>query len=438
MKKMVSFLLSALLAGGLVACGAPVVETQEAADGTSPTVSEEVSSSVEKTQEVTLSMVLTNYGRYKEQIDDLTGKFAEKKLEEDNIKVTFNIEYPSDTTLLRTRLSTGEAPDLFTMHAALDAPLYDRGGYLPDLSEEPFVDKLLEGMKDAVTQDGKIVGVPLESSSWGYLYNKKMFRENNLTPPQTLSEMQEVIDTLKAAGITPFELAYKDAYVCGWGVQVPMCSIAANKMPDWYDKMDQGEESFQSLVDEGLLDIFDLINANGDGRPLEIGCDDGVANFARGEAAMLVTGPWYSDSILSVDPEFELGVAPFPIDDDPEHAKLMLAVSTVMTMSPSSENADICREFLNYILDDEVTSDFFNSVQFGQVATNQEIEATPWVEEGASYVEQGKVYSERPLTSYVNDELGRIAQLYYQGELDREGFVREMDLSWARAMEAAE
>lgn len=432
MKRILAVLLATAMLFSITGCSNG---SDTSSAGTAPPASTEVKNSTEdKPRDVTLNMVLTYYGRIQEEIDWLCEKFAEKEKTEKNINVTFNIEYPADDTLLKTRLSSGEAPDIFNMHAKLDAPLYNKGGYLPDLTNEPFAGKLLDSIRPAVTIDDKIVAVPLESSTWSYLYNKKLFAANNITPPKTLSEMKTVTETLKAAGIVPFELAYKEAYVAGWGCQVPMCAIAAKKVPDFYEKMDKGEGSFQSMVDAGLLDVFDLINLNGGKRPLEIGVDDGVAKFAMGEAAMMVTGPWYADSILKVDPEFELGVAPLPIDDNPDNTVVMLAVSTVLTCSPDSPNLDVAKDFLNFVLDDSVSSEFFNKVKFNQVATNQTIDSSPWAEEGLAYMASGNFYDEYPIPSAINDELGRLAQLYFDKQIDRAGFVTGMDQIWAKTM----
>ena len=76
------------------------------------------------------------------------------------------------------------------------------------------MDKLLDSVKPSVTDaSGKVVAVPLETLSWGYLYNKDIFKEQGLEVPTTLTEMKAVVEKLKAAGITPFELSYKEAWV---------------------------------------------------------------------------------------------------------------------------------------------------------------------------------------------------------------------------------
>jgi raffinose/stachyose/melibiose transport system substrate-binding protein len=137
-------------------------------------------------QNVQLKIFLGGLDRFRDQFDSYFQKFAEKEKAEKNITVTFNSEYPGADTapqILKTRLATGDVPDVFSLHAGNDIPPFYKAGYLPDLSDQPFAAKLIEGIKPLVSIDGKIVAVPLESVAWGYLYNKKMFNDLSLKPP---------------------------------------------------------------------------------------------------------------------------------------------------------------------------------------------------------------------------------------------------------------
>jgi raffinose/stachyose/melibiose transport system substrate-binding protein len=385
-------------------------------------------------KEVRLSAVFPGLGRFKPMFDDFFVKFAASELTKKNIKVVIDAEYPAESTLLQTRFASGEYPDIFTTHVA-SAPMLEKGGYLPDLSNEAFVSKLFPGVKSSVTVNGKVVGLPLESFAWSYLYNKKIFRDNGVTPPNTLTELRSVINKLKAAGVIPFQLPYREAYFAGWTAQVPLCAIAAQKEKNFYTNMDRGTGSFQTIADAGWLDIIDLVIANGPSRPLEYNTDDGIANFANGQGAMMITGPWYSDSILSANPNFELGLAALPIDDNPQNTVVMLAVSTCLSASPSGKNFDITKDFIAFFLDDSVTNDFFNSCKFNQVATNQKINSYPWTEEGLTYVAAGRSYNEHPFPDAFGSAVGPAVQMYYTQQIDKKGFVAEMNRAWKESLE---
>lgn len=389
-------------------------------------------------ESVKLSAVLTSYGRYKPAFDAVIEKFAAMELAKRGVNVTIDVEYPQEKTVLQSRLASGEAPDIFNMHVAIDAPLYDKGGYLPDLSNEEFVGKVYEGVRNMIKVDGKIVGVPLESFVWNCLYNKTYFKENNLKFPETISEMKAMIETFKAAGIKPFSTPFLDPdQFCSWYSQVPMCAIAAQLVPDFYEKMEAGEGSFQLLADKGWLDVVDLMFANGTDRALDTTKDDGLANFAKGDGAILVTGPWYSSVIKEVNPDFDLGLGALPIDENPNDAVVMLAVSTVLTCSPDSKNYDIAKDFVNFMLDDAVTNDLFTACQFNQLATNQKIDAFPWTQDGVGYVAANRVYGEHGMPSAVYTAIGRGSQMYFDKQIDRAGYVAMLDEAYASGLAAA-
>lgn len=390
---------------------------------------------VDPPKKVELNLMLTGLGRFKEQFDQYLKQFAAKEKTDKGIDVTYNLELPSDANLLKTRLASGDAPDIFSFHAAFDGPTFEKGGYLPDLSNEPFASKLIDTIRNVVTINGKVVGVPMESFSWSYLYNKDIFDKYGLKPPTTLSEMKQVVETLKSNSVTPFMLAYKEESFPGWLTQLAFESVAAKQDPDWWERMNKGEASFKELKDKGMFDIIDLVNANGTKRPLEIGADDGLAKFANGEGAMLITGTWYADSILKANPNFKLGLGALPVNDDPDSTMVNLAVSTTLTVYPDSPNKAVATDFLNYLLDDNDSSAFFDQLKFNKVAKNQTIETFPWTEQGNQYVESGHSYLDQSIPQSANEAIGKMSQSYFSGQITQDQLVDEIDKAWKKSIE---
>lgn len=160
--------------------------------------------------------VFMSFPRFKDQFDKYFEQFKAKELAEKNIDVTVKLEMPNPDQakqILETRMASNDAPDVFTLHAIADVPRYYKAGYLSDLSDQAFVPKLYDSVRDTVTYDSKVVALPLESLSWGYLYNKQIFSELGIQPPQTLDEMKGAIDKLNAAGIKPFELSFQESWI---------------------------------------------------------------------------------------------------------------------------------------------------------------------------------------------------------------------------------
>ena len=222
-----------------------------------------------------------SFPRFKDQFDKYFAQFKAKELAEKNIDVTIKLEMPNPDQakqILETRMASRDAPDIFTLHAIADVPRYYKAGYLSDLSDQPFVPKLYDSVRQTVTFDSKVVALPLESLSWGYLYNKKIFSEQGIQPPQTLDEMKAAVDKLQAAGIKPFELSFQESWIPQLMMALSLGGVVSSEHPDWVEKMNKGEASYADVKD--VFNIIDLIMANGTDKPFEVGGAAGSAGSA--------------------------------------------------------------------------------------------------------------------------------------------------------------
>lgn len=379
--------------------------------------------------------VFMSFPRFQEQFEDYFDLFTAKMLEEENIKVTINLEMPSSDTaqqLLQARLSSDDAPDIFTLHAIADIPDYYVAGYLDDLSDAEFVDVVYDSVLDSVTIDNKVVALPLESLAWGYLYNKDMFAEYNLTPPTTLAEMETVVSTLTANDETPFVLAFQESWIPQLMMALSLGGIINSEELDFIDNMNAGTGSYAD-IDE-VFGIIDLIMANGTDKPFETGGAAGSADFANGEAAMWVQGPWMSGSILEVNPDMNIGLAPLPVTNNPDTTMINLSTSTSLALSPTCEDKDVAIKLLNFILDAEHSSDLFEELQFNPLATVHDYDTLPWIDEAMSYVADGKAYLEKGLPNGVTDVTATALQDYYSGTKTKQEVIDAIDQAWASAI----
>lgn len=376
--------------------------------------------------------------RFKDQFEKYFDQFKAKQLAEKNIEVTIDLEMPNPDQakqVLQARLASNDAPDIFDVHAN-DLPTYDKAGYLEDLSSQPAIATLYDSVKGTVTLDGKVVALPLESLSWGYLYNKQIFNEVGITPPQTLDEMKAAVEKLQAADVKPFLLAYQESWIPQLMTALSLGGIVSSEHPDWIEKMNKGEASYADV--QGIFDIIDLINANGTARPFEVGNEAGSTDFANGKAAMWVQGPWNAETLLKVNPEFDFGVAPLPISNNPAGTMINLSTSTTLAVSKTSKNKEVALDLINYILDEKDSSALFQELKFNPISSVHQYEVFPWVSEASQYVEQGKAYQDLKLPNGVTDEQAKLLQSYYAKEVTKEQFISMMDKAWNIAVKATQ
>ena len=381
-------------------------------------------------KEVTLNLFIAQ-PRFREQYENYLDSFVKQYQEDKGIKVNYELEMPSADTasqILKTRLTTGEDLDVFMIHAINEKAQYYKAGYLEDLSDQPWVEGLYDSAKTAVTYDGKVVALPLESLTWGILYNKELFEELDIVPAMTLSEMEDIVQVLKGAGKTPFLASYNEAWIPQLFLPLTTGAYTNTTHIDFIDKMYNNETSYSEL--SRMFDIIDLVHANTNSDGLEIGGSDGCAEFASGKYGMWVQGPWFSATILEANPDFKLGVAPLPISIDKKQTMINTSVSTSLAVSSFSKNKEVAKDLVAFFLDPEKSSDFFSKVQFNPVSKIHQFESYPWIDEAITYVEEGKSYIDPSIPQAVKDESGKMLQAYYSNIATQQEVIDALDESW--------
>jgi len=270
------------------------------------------SAEVEKTQAkshepVTLSFVFPQ-GGIRDFVDVVNNKFTAEN--PDNQVVT----------LVQTKLATGDVPDLIFENVGAFITTYKPEDVL-DLSNEPWVANLVnpEGAKVA----GVVKTLPRYSAGepLGMVYNKKIFKENNLNVPKNWQEFIRICETLKAKGITPVLMTNKDT----WNTQIwPLTGFSQYLGgTDTMDKINSNQmkhadvKEFEAILGQ-LKELVDKGYTNKD--HLSIGFDSVTAYLGEEKAAM---GCYFANLIGEVPkkyPEMEenLGYFATPATDDPK------------------------------------------------------------------------------------------------------------------------
>ncbi len=384
--------------------------------------------------------VMMSFPRFQDIMEDYFDKFKQKMLEEKNIDVTINLEMPSSDsfdTILQTRLSGEDAPDLYTISAAQDLKTYVEAGYLEPLTGEALSGKIFEDVKETVSLEGEVYAVPFESTIWGYMYNMDIFQECGLTVPETLDEMKHVVEVLEAKGYTPFELAFQEQWVPQLMTALTLGGIVSGtpSLNDWVDRMYTDQGSYQEVA--AIFDIIDLIMQHGTDRAMETGSEQGSADFANGKAAMWVQGTWNAESVLSTNPEMNIGCAALPVTNDPKTTLINLATTTSLVVSSSSKEKEVALALANFILDDTNSSGLYEAMKFNPVAANHNYEQYSWAQEASAYVAAGRAYRDLVLPGAVTDEQGKLLQLYYTGDVTKEEMIQSLDKTFQDANKAA-
>jgi len=191
-------------------------------------------------------------------------------------------------------LSTSNAlPDVgFTWAAGFMEP-YVKGDMftsLDDLLQGELKDKFVSGTTDGYAFDGKTYGLPVELNIVPVYYNKEIFAQNNLQPPQTLDDLKNIIKTLNDKGITPITLGAKDAWTASFWYMYLADRIGG---PDLLDKSIAGNSFTDPALIEAAKQSQELVDLKAFVKGFNaLSNDEAKSEFMNGKAAMYAMGTW--------------------------------------------------------------------------------------------------------------------------------------------------
>lgn len=116
-------------------------------------------------------------------------------------------------TKIKTAFAAGEAPDISYMFSggSFVKPYIDAGYLLPidEYLSEETKSKVLPGMLDGCTFDGKVYTLPTVTFLANLYCNTEMFDKAGAKIPTTWDELLEAIEKLNDAGMTPIMMGEK-------------------------------------------------------------------------------------------------------------------------------------------------------------------------------------------------------------------------------------
>lgn len=345
-KKVVSLLLSGLIAAGLLAgCGATTANSSASSNAgteTSPSNLKSVqaestassdkaeSSLIESTsnsdelpaggRDVTLSMMVTTRPTtdQKDFFLDYIPELIEEKYPNIHIEVE---QLPTDQykQTIRLRFASGEGPDFFSWWPQMQAQDLVENGYVKDMSDFPLLDKFNQDIVNDYTYNGKTYAIPLGTSFLTTWYNKDMFTDVGIDAvPTDWDEFIDDCQKLKDAGYTPITCGDKQSFV----IQFAMYQIGASTIyadnPNFDSQLFTGETKFtdQCWVDTvtKLAELYEkgFVIDNS----LGLSQDQSRQAFIDGNAAMIFDGSFGYDVLNKEGTvSFEKGMFPIPSNE---------------------------------------------------------------------------------------------------------------------------
>jgi raffinose/stachyose/melibiose transport system substrate-binding protein len=294
---------------------------------------------------------------------DLAAAFTAKT----GIKVEFQPS-PDDqyADVLKTKLSTGEGPDMFYVRSGVSMNAFAPDKRFLDLSGESWVSDILDGVVPFVTYDGKIVGMCTWSRDVrAMLYNSEQFAQYNLSPPKNWAEFEAVCDTLLENGVTPVFCNLADEWYAGMIFDAAI-NIEASA-PGTYAKLNSGQIGFADLPEaEKFLNNFKTCVDKGYFGANYLSDTYGEQDEAVGGGSYAM---WYGWATASNDFEANGGPGAGPADkyyafSAPWSDTFTTFASTeaglMRVINKDSKNIDAAKQFLNFLAEKDNLQTFYD------------------------------------------------------------------------------
>ena len=361
-----------------------------------------------------------------------------KQFNEEQSEVRVNLDTASN---LSAGFLRGNPPDVGLLNYNMEMSRFMERGALSDLSDMPEADRIRPEVQDLVDQystyPGRTSVLPYSVAAASVIYNVKIFEDNGINVPTTWDELIEACETLKAAGITPIYSTFSEPWTIAQGLFDYNVGGSID-VADFFEQMNElGTEvgpdspvSFEKTLKEPVEQMVELAAySNDDAESRTYG--DGNVAFAKGEAAMLMQGPWALGEIAKTDEDLELGTFPLPATNDPNDLKVRVNLDLALWVPEVGGDKESARKFVSFLMQQDVL-DEYNAAFLGFGTTTDAAPATDERILGMQeYYEDGRFYLGASQRVHLSIPLANYVQGIATGA-DVDSTLRRLDADWAR------
>lgn len=289
----------------------------------------------------------------------MEGFEAVAALAEEKLGIVIEVEpYPGGETgdsIIKTRLASGEVPDLLCYNSGSLLAALNPTDYFIDLSDQPWVRKIDETFKASATVGNEVFGIPFSSSNAGViLYNIELYEKYGLSVPATWDEFLANCQILKDAD----EVAIIGSFADSWTSQLIF-------LGDYYNVQAE-DPAFVSEFEAGVAKYATSPAALASFRKLQDTIPfydaDAMANTYADAGDLLINGegahwPMLTQTLSNLyglygDDVNKIGVFGVP-GDDPENHGLTVWMPNALYGNKNSEHIDKILEFMEFYISDE-------------------------------------------------------------------------------------
>lgn len=248
---------------------------------------------------------------FEETLKGFTELHPEVEIQNDSVN-----EEAAFNNKLKTAIATGDVPNVFYNPGIMNAVEYAKNGIVMEISPlfedkewyDGFIDGVFETYNFTAFGAEGYYAVPHSIGVEGIFYNKDLFAKAGITKvPETIEDMYDAINKLKAIGITPFAVGAKETWRAGhilnWltykNVGIEKVKQIGARKAKWTDPdMIETLKLYMDLKERGAFSV----NYEG------VTYDEEKAMFFTEKAAMVLNGSWFIGDCESSDISEKIGI----------------------------------------------------------------------------------------------------------------------------------
>jgi raffinose/stachyose/melibiose transport system substrate-binding protein len=283
-------------------------------------------------------------------------------------------------TKIKTAIGAGQAPTIIWGWGGGGLRSYVQAGQVEDLTSwfqqnAAVKDRLFPSSFGAATVDGKIYAMPAETVQPIVLYyNKKLFDQVGVQPPQSWGEIMALVPKFNAQGIAPFSLGGQSRWTNMMWLEFLFDRLGGSEV--FQTVFNAEKDAWNNPVAlKGLGMAQDLVKANGFVKGFSSITADSNADQAllyRGKAAMMLHGSWsYGIQVSNGGkfvPDGDLGWMNFPPVEggkgDPSDTVGNPGQYLSISSKATTEQKDLAKKFFSTaVLDTTETKEWIDTGQ---------------------------------------------------------------------------
>ncbi len=342
---------------------------------------------------------------------------------------------------IRSSLITKDAPSLFIWWSTYRMEELANQNVLTDLSAvwDRHKDEYTEDTRNAFTFNGEVYGFPINTEYWVVWYNKEVYAELGLTPPETWDEFIEICDTLVDNDITPLLSTINGR----WPSFIMFEELIVGQDPDLYVDLCEGRANYSDPRVRAAFELWaEMINKGYFTDPSTDVWAGGARDFNQKKVGMAIFGTWYMSSNLLANgvPEENIGAFILP-SHNPKAGKNVIQEIKPILVSKNAPNQEAIAEVVDFWMSPEgnyafssqlkgfpanqkadasylpeVKVDLFNQITDGYRILNRYWEATPTPICEAAVDQFAKFMLDPSSIDEVLAELDKVADDYWSSK----------------------